>query len=88
MADPDDPPGWCFGSNHSAQQWQNKMQQRDWTPDRITEAIQGGQTFPPVNNVHPANAATRHVHPTTGRSVVIDDTTREVIHLGGDGYVY
>ena len=36
----------------------------------------------------PGNAATRHVHPTTGRSVVVDDVTGEVIHVGGDGFVY
>ena len=81
-------PSWRFGSNHSATQWQNKMGQRGWTPDQITEAIQGGQKFPATNNIAPANGATRHVHPTTGRSVVVDHTTGEVIHIGGDGFVY
>ncbi len=81
-------PSWKLGSNHSAQQWQNQMTQRGWTPNQITEAVQNGQQFPAVNNVNPANAATRYVHPTTGRSVVVDNVTEEVIHVGGDGFVY
>jgi len=81
-------PSWKFGKNHTAQQWQNKMTQRGWTPQQITEAIQNGQQFPAVNNVSPGNPATRYVHPTTGRSVIVDDVTQEVIHVGGDGFVY
>jgi hypothetical protein len=34
------------------------------------------------------NASTRYVHPTTGQSVVFDDVTKEVIHLGGPGFKY
>jgi hypothetical protein len=64
------------------------MAQRGWTPDQITEAMQTGQQFPAVNNVNRANPATRYVHPTTGRSVVVDNVSEEVIHVGGDGFVY
>ena len=81
-------PNWRLGSNHTAQQWLDKMRQRGWTPDQISEAVQHGRKVPAVNQVNPSNAATRHVHPTTGRSVVIDDVTKEVIHVGGDGFVY
>jgi hypothetical protein len=81
-------PRWKLGGNHTAQQWQNKMRQRGWTPDQITEAIQNGQKFPATNLVNPGNTATRYVHPTTGHSIVVDDVTQEVIHVGGDGFVY
>ena len=81
-------PGWRLGDNHSVAQWQGKMRQRGWTVDQITEAIQGGLRQPAANNVLPANGATRFVHPVTGRSVVQDDVTGQVIHIGGDGYVY
>lgn len=64
------------------------MQQRGWTPDQISEAIEHGQKFPAMNNVTPGQSATRYVHPATGRSVVVDDVTVEVIHVGGDGVVY
>ena len=60
---------------------------RQW-PDEITETIQRGQKLAATNNVNPGNAAMRFVHPTTGRSVVLDEATGEVIHFGGDGYVY
>ena len=81
-------PGWKLGNNHSAQQWQNQFSQRGWTPDQITEAMQYGQQVPATNNVNPANTATRYIHPATGRSVVVDDITLEVIHVGADGFVY
>jgi hypothetical protein len=81
-------PSWRFGNNHTALQWQKRMQQRGWTPDQITEAISGGQQHPGANNIIPTNGATRHVHPITGRSVVVDNSTGEVIHIGGDGFVY
>lgn len=64
------------------------MKQRGWTPDQITEAIQGGQKLPATNLVNSGNTATRYIHPITGRSVVVDDITEEVIHVGGDGFVY
>lgn len=81
-------PVWRLGSNHSAEQWRKKMRQRGWTADQITEAIPLGPRFAASNHINPANTATRYVHPTTGRSVVLDDSTGEVIHVGGDGYVY
>ena len=88
MADNEEPRSWRLGANHSAAQWRNKMRQRGWTPDQITEAIELGPKTTTVNNIAPANGATRHVHPETGRSVVTDDATGEVIHIGGDGYAY
>jgi hypothetical protein len=79
---------WRLGDNHSAQQWQNTMGTRGWMPTQIDEAIQNGQRFPADNRVNAGNSATRYVHPTTGRSVVVDDVTGEVIHDGGDGFLY
>ena len=77
-----------MGANQSAEQWQGKLRQRGWTTDQIEEAIRHGRRIAAVNNINPTNGATRHVHPTTGRSVVLDDATGEVIHVGGDGFVY
>ena len=39
-----------------------------------------------ANKVNPGNSARRYVHPKTGRSVVVDDVTGEVLHVGGDGF--
>ena len=81
-------PSWSFGSNKSTAKWQSQMAKRGWTNDQITEAIEKGQQFPAKNNINPANGATRYVNPTTGRSVVVDNVTREVLHVGGDGFKY
>ena len=64
------------------------MRHRGWTHEQIEEAIRSSRGFAAANHLNPANGATRYVHPTTGRSVVLDDTTGEVIHVGGDGFVY
>jgi len=81
-------PPWRFGANHSDIQWQQRIAKRGWSVDQIDEAIATGQRFSATNLVHPANPATRYVHPTTGRSVVRDDVTGEVVHVGGDGFLY
>ncbi len=80
-------PNWRLGANHSAEQWQNRMRHRGWTHEQIEEAIRSRQGFAVANHLNPANGATRSVHPTTGRSVVLDDTTGEVIPVGEDGFV-
>jgi RHS repeat-associated protein len=79
---------WRFGSHKAAEKFQRQMQQRGWTEAQIDEAMGSGTRFPAPNNVNPANSATRYVHPDTGRSVVIDDVTNEVLHVGGDGFKY
>jgi hypothetical protein len=35
-----------------------------------------------------AVSSAMYLHPETGRSVVVDDVTREVIHVGGDAFKY
>lgn len=32
--------------------------------------------------------ATRYVHPKTGKSVVVDNRTGEIFHVGGKGFKY
>jgi len=64
------------------------MARRGWTGLQIDEAIADGRKCSATNLIHPENLATRHVHPTTGRSVVVDDVTGEVIHVGGDDFLY
>lgn len=82
------PRRWTFGGNHSAEVWARRMVRRGWTSTQIDEAIADGPKYPATNLIRPGSPATRHVHPTTGRSVVIDDVTWEVIHVGGDGFLY
>jgi hypothetical protein len=79
---------WNLGGHKSAQKWQNQMKKRGWTPQQIDDAISSGQKFPAPNNINPANGATRYVNPTTGQSVVVDNVTGEVLHVGGPGFRY
>lgn len=79
---------WQWGATKSPTKWANQASKRGWTPTQITEAIAKGKRFPAENKIRPQNGASRYVHPETGRSVVVDDVTREVIHIGGDGFRY
>lgn len=83
-----EPGEWNLGGKKSPTKWANQMNKRGWTSQQIDEAVGRGRTFPADNNVNPSNPATRYVHPDTGRSVVIDDVTKEVLHVGGDGFKY
>lgn len=66
---------------------ERQMKQRGWTQEQIEEAIKTGEKFP-AKNLQTGGSATRYVHPKTGQSVVIDDTTGGIIHVGGPGFVY
>jgi RHS repeat-associated protein len=75
-----------LGGHKSVTTWANQMRKRGWTMEMIDDAIRNGQKFRATNMVSPANTATRYVHPATGQSVVIDDITNEVLHVGGPGF--
>jgi hypothetical protein len=79
---------WIFGAHKSLQTWQNQMLNRGWTPDQISDAINYGQSYPASNFVNPGNPALRFVNPETGQSVVIDTTSGQVLHIGGQGFGY
>ena len=79
---------WVFGGFKSSTKWANQLAKRGWTEKQIGEAINKGKSFNAINNVNKANGATRFVHPKTGQSVVIDDVTKELLHVGGPGFKY
>jgi hypothetical protein len=64
-----------------------QMARRGWTKEAIHEARQAGTHVRAVSKAT-GNTATRYVHPTTGKSVVVDDVTGDVIHVGGEGFKY
>ena len=64
-----------------------QMSVRGWTLDRVAEARESGERHPAVNR-ETGGPATRYIHPGTGRSMVIDDASGDVIHVGGDGFIY
>jgi membrane carboxypeptidase/penicillin-binding protein len=64
-----------------------QMEARGWTEKAIQEAMKSGKQVRAINKAT-GNPATRYISPTTGQSVVVDDVTGEVIHVGGPGFKY
>ena len=60
------------------------MARRGLNEDQIVEALQT-KGIATRGKFRPA---TRYVHPRTGRSVLVDDATGAVFHVGGDGFEY
>jgi RHS repeat-associated protein len=79
---------WIYGAFKTEAKWAGQLSKRGWTAEQITEAVTKGKSFNAVNMVNKANSATRYVHPTTGKSVVIDNVTKELLHVGGSGFKY
>ena len=78
---------WEADSIKDKEKQKRQMEQRGWTNEQISEAVEKGQKFHATNH-KTGNPATRYVHPTTGRSVIIDDVTKGVIQVGGDGFKF
>ena len=64
-----------------------QMVSRGWTDALVAEAVVGGIRVAAANR-ETDRPATRYIHPETGRSVVIEDDSGEIIHVGGDGFIY
>jgi len=64
-----------------------QMGPRGWTQEAIDEAVTSGKQFKAINKAT-GNPATRYVNPNTGQSVVVDNVTGDVIHVGGPGFKY
>jgi hypothetical protein len=61
------------------------MARRGWAAEQIDEAVQRGNRID-AKNRKTGGPATRYVNPDTGKSVVIDNTTDEVIQVGQEGF--
>lgn len=77
---------WKLGVHKSVSEWVNQFAKRDWTSDKVDEAILKGSTHKAVNHVNPGNSATRYEY--QDKSVVIDDVTKELLHVGKEGFKY
>ena len=61
-----------------------QMQARGWTDEQLREAL----ATTPVPAIGKDGAALRYIHPTTGKSAVVDASTGEIFHVGGEGFRY
>ena len=62
----------------------SQMKARGWTESDIREALKT-EGIPAVGK---KGQATRYVNPRTGKSVVVDNGTGEIFHVGGEGFIY
>ncbi len=79
---------WVFGAFKTEAKWASQFLKRGWTRELVTEAVTRGESFEAVNTVNKANGATRYVYPTTEQSIVIDNVTKELLHVGGPDFKY
>jgi hypothetical protein len=66
--------------------WNNQMAKRKWTIQDIDDAINKGKSSSAQNRLNPENPAMRYEHPTTGKGVILDMKTREVIQIEGPDF--
>ena len=72
---------WTLGAHKSTTRWNNQMQSRGWTNEEITITIQNGKQYPAPNMPNPINGATRYENAVTGKFVVRDNTTNEILQI-------
>ena len=66
---------------------QRAMARRGWTAQQIDEAVRRGNRIDAINK-KTGGPATRYVNPQSGQSVVVDNTTNDVIHVGEEDFEY
>ena len=79
---------WEFGKHKSTTKWNNQMKKRGWTPEQIDKAIKDGKKLPAENKVNKGNPATKYIHPETGKPVVRDNVTKEILQIGEKWFEY
>ena len=63
------------------------MGKRGWTQEEMEEAIRDGKSSP-SKNLRTGNPATVFEHPATGKPLVVDNVTGEIIQVGEKGFRY
>lgn len=79
---------WQYGHNHSMIKWNNEFKKRGWSESQVSKTIKNGKSTPATNKVNPGNKATRYMNKNTGKSVVIDKKSRELLHVGSKDFKY
>ena len=67
---------------------QLSMIKRGWIEGEVLEAYLNGTFFDAVDMTDDNAPATRFVHPASGKSVVINNATGKIIHVGGKDFQY
>lgn len=80
---------WTLGAHKTPKRWAKQLEERNWTPDDITETIKYGRRYKAPNKVResadPRATATRYEY--NGRYVVRDDQTGEILQVSDTNFI-
>ncbi len=76
---------WRLGDHKTTVKWRNRLENGDWTPDKITRTIRYGKPYRAPNKPNPSRTATGYE--LDGNYIVVDDVTKEIIQVGEPGYI-
>ena len=62
-----------------------QMASRGWTTQEIVDTVQNGKTYSVLNKAT-GGAATEYVNPASGKFVVVDNATKQVLQVSGPGF--
>lgn len=79
-----------FVLNSTWKNWANYMSNRGWSFGDIQKTLLNGKWSPHSGNnyLNPGNSMSKVTNINTGRSLIIDNVTKDIIHLGKPGFVY
>jgi RHS repeat-associated protein len=80
----------AFTLNPNWKNWGQYMAKRGWTVEEINQTISTGvrATHTDVNYLNAGNPMSIITNPQTGKSLIIDNVTKEIIMLGQKGFKY
>ena len=61
-----------------------QMGRRGWDEQQIREAL----ATQPIPTTGKRGPALRYLHPSSGKSIVVDAASGEIFHVGGEGFLY
>jgi RHS repeat-associated protein len=71
---------------HLSQHIQNRMAQRGWTPQEITRVYREGVPSQVPDKTAGFTPATQYVDPATGKFIVVNNATGNVVQVSGPGF--
>ena len=79
-----------FVLNKNWKNWGNYMSKRGWSGKDIQQTLLKGKWGPysGTNYLNPGNSMSIVTNPITGKSLIIDNITKEIIQLGGTGFKF
>lgn len=77
-----------FGSHHTEGQWYSKLKERGWTEQSFEKVLSSGIVEPGFNKVANSPATWHLLEKGSDMRILVDNTTKEIIQVGGKGFGY